>query len=119
MSYYTAIINKYPGITQGDFTLSDNSDGKGIFISKWNVAKFGTQPNISDLTTAATYYEQLSVAKANRAANYPPHTDQLAAIITHIQSTPNTVAPALQAIITQIQNVNSTYPLPTKPTGVS
>jgi len=35
-----------------DYTLQDNSDGKGVFIAHWDEAKLGTKPTAAQISAA-------------------------------------------------------------------
>jgi hypothetical protein len=61
-----------------DFTLQDNSDGAGVFISEWNSASL--QPSVAEIEAAHTEWQTAWDAQAyarNRKAEYPTIADQL------------------------------------------
>ena len=61
-----------------DFTLQDNSDGAGVFISEWNSAS--PQPSVAEIEAAHTEWQTAWDAQAyarNRKAEYPTIADQL------------------------------------------
>ena len=54
-----------------DFTLQDNSDGAGVFISEWNSAS--PQPSVAEIEAAHTEWQTAWDAQAyarNRKAEY-------------------------------------------------
>ena len=64
-------------IPEVDFSLTDNSDGKGMFIRLWLSSE--AQPSEEDITTAHTEwqaeYDSQQYAR-DRAEAYPSLTDQ-------------------------------------------
>jgi len=59
-----------------DFTLQDNSDGKGPFIAKWDTAKLGKQPTQAELD-AVTIAANLAIPKAEFIVKIDRDVDKL------------------------------------------
>ena len=72
------------GFSNDDFSLQDDSDGKGVYIREWK-AKFadGTekpQPSAEEMKTASDFVKAQDIAQEyarNRKADYPDIGDQL------------------------------------------
>jgi hypothetical protein len=67
-----------------DVILQDNSDGKGVFIAKWNLAT--PKPTLEQLNAfeaQATTYENNEKIKATRKALYGAWDKQLEEIYDH------------------------------------
>lgn len=59
---YNAIKYLYPDIKDSEFLLQDNSDGKGVFISKWEYSS--QQPTIEELKAVQVVADALALAPA-------------------------------------------------------
>jgi len=60
------------GFTREEFSLQDNSDGKGVFIAKWNSAS--PQPTEAEIETAHAEWQAGQDAtqyQRDRQAEYP------------------------------------------------
>jgi signal transduction protein with GAF and PtsI domain len=62
--------------------LVDNSDGKGVFISEWNLdIPKPTMAQLNGLEAQANEVERLNLVKANRANEYPDFKEYLDGIV--------------------------------------
>jgi len=65
-----------------DYTVMDNSDGKGPFIAKWDT-QIHPKPTIEELQGRLEEYtiiKDSEILERNRKAEYPPIEDQLDSI---------------------------------------
>ena len=49
------------GFSPEDFSLQDDSNGEGVYISKWNSAQ--TQPSVAEIESAEQVYIAEAIAK--------------------------------------------------------
>jgi hypothetical protein len=62
--------------------LVDNSDGKGVFISEWNLdIPKPTMAQLDAYESQATEVERLNLVKLNRANEYPDFKEYLDGIV--------------------------------------
>ena len=59
MITYTGLVQL--GFTEEDFRLQDDSNGKGVYISEWNVDQ--TQPSVAEIEAAEQVYIAEAIAK--------------------------------------------------------
>ncbi len=65
-----------------DVILQDNSDGKGVFIAKWNLdIPKPTMAQLDAFEAQANEVEKLNQVKANRAREYPDFREYLDGIV--------------------------------------
>ena len=91
-------LEKLGFILDVDFTLQDNSDGNGTFISEWKSAQ--PQPTVPEIEAAHAEWQaehDAQVYARNRKLEYPPIGDQLDALF-HAGVFPADMAAQLQAV---------------------
>ena len=67
---------------RNDVVLQDNSDGKGVFIAKWNLdIPKPTEEQLNALEAQANEIERLNEIKAKRANEYPDFKEYLDGIV--------------------------------------
>ena len=67
------------GFTREEFSLQDNSDGKGVFIAQWNSES--PQPTVQEIETAHGLWEtEQANAVAQKAADKQSAHDKLSAL---------------------------------------
>jgi hypothetical protein len=67
---------------RNDVVLQDNSNGKGVFIAKWNLdIAQPTEAQLDALEAQANEIERLNLVKANRANEYPDFKQYLDGIV--------------------------------------
>jgi hypothetical protein len=65
-----------------DVILQDNSDGKGVFITEWNLdIPKPTLAQLDAFEAQANEVERLNLVKSNRANEYPDFKDYLDGIV--------------------------------------
>lgn len=60
---YQAIKILYPTASNADFSLQDDSDGKGPYIKSWDAAKLGPQPTQAQIDAAIPLAESAFIKK--------------------------------------------------------
>jgi hypothetical protein len=70
------------GFSPEDFSLQDDSNGEGVYISKWNSAQ--TQPSVAEIESAEQVY--IAEAQAQAEAKAQLRTSVINKIATNLTS---------------------------------
>lgn len=81
----TILATLYPNAARGDYTVQDDSDGKGPYIAHWDVTKLGPQPDEATLLAAEPAATAAHLAKLRREAEAETSIKQ-DAVIASIKS---------------------------------
>jgi hypothetical protein len=103
-------LEKLGFILDVDFTLQDNSDGNGPFISEWKSAQ--PQPTVPEIEAAHTEWQSEFDAQAyarNRQAEYPSINDLIVALWENVVEERASAVVSLEA---DRQAVKTKYPKP-------
>jgi len=78
MQLYNRILKLVPSVDSKDFTLQDNSDGKGPFIAKWtSTEQQPTEADIASVDDSPSLAISAEEVQNNRRKSYQLESDAL------------------------------------------
>jgi len=117
MSLYHSIKAIYPDIQDYEYSLQDDSDGKGPYISRWVSTQYPqpTQEQLDAAQAKADYLQAYTITASKRQIDYPSLGDQVGAIVKQISSLKTAGAyliPEMCEIVDKVQAIKDANPKP-------